>query len=152
MFYSKTTLKEGVNLYSPKPLMTDNEKEFFGRLTGALPLHFVFPQVSFSALLNANVKGDRSRHYSVRGTFAQKIADYVICDKNLNVVAIVELDDKTHRAQNDAKRDAMLEQAGYVVIRWNSKMKPAASEISEKIIAMQSAPKSQKLSGELIPA
>ena len=118
------------DLYKSKPLLTENEKEFIQ----ALPDYHVFPQVALGALLQPNVKGNNRKYYSVRGTFAQKIADFVICDKELNVVAIVELDDKTHNSDKDAKRDAMLEQAGYRVVRWNSRKKPTVREISEKII------------------
>ncbi len=119
------------DLYKSKPLMTENEKEFFNRLVLALPNHYVFPQVAFGALLQPNVKGNNKKYYSVRGTFAQKIADYVVCDQSMSIIAIIELDDKTHSNDKDAKRDAMLEQAGYKIIRWNSKKKPTVQEITE---------------------
>ena len=61
-----------------------------------------------------------------------KIADYVICNKEMYVLAVVELDDRTHRNDKDAKRDAMLVQAGYKVIRWDSKNKPTAEQIRER--------------------
>lgn len=129
---SKGIKQEG-DLYKSKPLLTANEIEFYTRLTQALPDHHIFPQVALGALLQPNVKGDNRKYYSVRGTFAQKVADYVICNKDIKVVAIVELDDKTHNNDKDAKRDAMLEQAGYKVIRWNSKQKPSIEEIQQKI-------------------
>ncbi len=112
--------------------MTANEQEFFARLVQALPDHYVFPQVALGALLQPNVKGDNKKYYQVRGTFAQKMADYVVCNRDLAVVAVVELDDKTHSNDKDAKRDAMLQQAGYQVIRWQSKQKPSAAEIQAK--------------------
>lgn len=123
----------GSDLYKPKSLMTANEQEFFQRIKAALPEHHIFAQVSLGALLQPNVKGDNRKYYSVRGTFAQKIADYVVADRDLKVVAIVELDDRTHKTDKDGKRDAMLEQAGYTVIRWNSKKKPTTEEIAAKI-------------------
>lgn len=123
----------GSDLYKSKPMMTANEQEFFQRLNTALPEHHIFAQVSLGALLQPNVKGDNRKYYSVRGTFAQKIADYVIADRDLKVVAIVELDDRTHKSDKDGKRDAMLEQAGYTVIRWNSKKKPTIEEIAARI-------------------
>lgn len=133
VFLKLQTGGAGSDLYKSKPLMTANEHEFFQRLKAALPDHHIFAQVSLGALLQPNVKGDNRKYYSVRGTFAQKIADYVIADRDLKVVAIVELDDKTHKSDRDGKRDAMLEQAGYTVIRWNSKKKPTTEEISARI-------------------
>lgn len=127
------------DLYKSKQLLTSNEQEFFQRLTEALPNHHIFPQVSLGALLQPNVKGDNRKYYSVRGTFAQKIADFVVCDKEMKVVAIVELDDKTHNIDKDNKRDAMLEQASYTVVRWHSKKKPTVQEIADRILGKEIA-------------
>jgi len=120
--------------YQQSPLMTDNEKEFLNRLVTALPNHFVFAQVGMGALLEPNFrKSDRSNYQRVRNSYVQKLVDYVVCDKELNVVALIELDDKTHNAKKDADRDAMTNEAGYYVIRWNSKSKPTTVEIAEEI-------------------
>ncbi len=149
-FYpNKKSSSTATNDYAKKNLMTENEMEFFKRLLEALPQHHVFSQVSLGALLDANVRGDKSKRSSVRGTFTQKIADFVVCDKNLNVVAVVELDDKTHRAQNDAKRDAMLEQAGYAVVRWDSKKKPSISEIASRLALVENPPQLNQVPSSL---
>lgn len=121
------------NSYAAKQLMTDNEKEFYSRLVEALPNHYVFAQVALGALLQPSVESDTRKRLGIRGTFSQKIADYVVCTSDMAVVAIVELDDKTHSPEKDSKRDAMLNQAGYKVIRWESKKKPAVSEIAKTL-------------------
>jgi hypothetical protein len=82
--------------YRPKFLMTYNEKEFFNRLIFALPDHYIFIQVALSATLKPNKPENDPSFNGIFVTFSKKIADYVICDKDLNVVAIVELDDITH--------------------------------------------------------
>jgi hypothetical protein len=129
---AKQAAPTGGDLYQAKALMTANELEFFARLVQALPDHYVFPQVALGALLQPKVKGDNKKYYQVRGTFAQKMADYVVCNRDLQVIAVVELDDKTHSTEKDAKRDAMLQQAGYQVIRWPAKQKPSPAEIQAK--------------------
>ena len=93
--------------------MTAHEKALFDKLVDAVPDHYVAPQVSFGALLS-------SKAMATRGTFMQKRADFVIFNKQGEVVAVVELDDFTHKnkADKDAKRDAMLGDAGYVIIRF----------------------------------
>lgn len=113
--------------YKAKPILTDNEREFFTRLVNALPQYRVLPQVSFGALLVPAVSG--KDYNATRATFSQKIADFVVCDAAMQVIAIVELDDRTHNADKDAKRDAMLEDAGYVVVRFQSRHKPDAAKI-----------------------
>ncbi len=85
----------------------------FFRLQSALPNLIVLSQVSFGALLTA-----KSR--AVRNTFDRKRADFVICDKSFKVLAVVELDDRSHdgREEQDANRDKLLTDAGYRVIRY----------------------------------
>lgn len=115
-----------------KHILTDNEIEFFYRLQKALPDHHVFPQVCFAAILDASRGKGR---LSNRGRFSQLIADYVICERNtMNIIAIVELDDRTHNARKDAKRDKMLTSVDYRVVRFNSKRKPYEAEIISKVL------------------
>lgn len=93
--------------------LTEREQAMFNRLVQALPERVVLAQVSFSALLTA-------RAYAVRNTFDRKVADFVVCDAAFQVLAIVELDDSSHkgRAKEDGARDALLTDAGYRVVRY----------------------------------
>jgi Protein of unknown function (DUF2726) len=115
-----------------KALLTPNEAEFFHRLQRALPAYSVFPQVSFAALLTDDGTLSAKARWSVRAKFDRKIADFVICDRRtLAVVALVELDDRTHTARADRQRDAMTRAAGYQTLRFQSKQKPTEAEIAE---------------------
>lgn len=120
-----------------KQFLTPNELEFLQRLEGALPEMRIHAQVAMGALMQPAVRRgeDASKHSSARNRFAQKICDYVIQRRDTGkVVAIVELDDRTHKAEKDAARDAMTLQAGYRTIRWHSKNKPTREEIRAKVI------------------
>ena len=136
LFYILRKKREGSSveqqMYRSKPLLSANEKEFFNRLSQALPDCHILTQVALGALLQPNVRNNNKEYYRARGNFSQKNADYVICNKEMYVLAVVELDDRTHRNDKDAKRDAMLVQAGYKVIRWDSKNKPTAEQIRER--------------------
>lgn len=103
---------EGEKPRACEPL-TRNEQAMFLRLQEALPGLIVLSQVSFGALLTA-----KSR--AVRNTFDRKRADFVICDKAFKVLAVIELDDRSHdgREEEDASRDKLLTDAGYRVIRY----------------------------------
>lgn len=115
-----------------KPILTENETEFFYRLQRALPDYHIFPQVALGAILDAS--GNGNARMATRGYFSQKIADYVVCEKNtMKILAIVELDDKTHNHKKDARRDKMLDSAGYRTIRYYSKRKPSEAEITKSI-------------------
>lgn len=111
-----TQSKKSTKTYDPvkaKRVISMNEQSMFNRLRGALPQHIVLAQVAFSALIT-------SRGYASRSRFNRKVADFVVLDKAYNVVAVVELDDNSHKGQEhkDAGRDALLQEAGYTVIRY----------------------------------
>lgn len=147
--------------YKAKILLTENEKEFFLRLKRALPGHHIFPQVAMGSILDPNVDRRDRRYLQIRGTFSQKIIDFLICDgETFKIIAVVELDDRTHNAERDEKRDAMLKVAGYRVIRWHSKKKPTEDQIRTQVeglnqktsaVKPQSPPRLQVVSGENRP-
>lgn len=117
-----------------KAFMTGNEAEFFQRLQKALPAFHIFPQVSFAALMTDDGRLPGKARWNVRARFDRKIADFVICDRGtLQVRAIIELDDRTHRAQADRQRDAMTRAAGYSTIRFSSHPRPSIPEIATRI-------------------
>lgn len=120
--------------YQPKQLLTPNEIEFYGRITRALPDDAVFVQVAMSALLKTTISEQAPEFWAARSKFSQKYIDYVVCDrKSLTVIAIIELDDKTHDHVKDAERDKMLAQAGYAVLRWKSVNKPRTDVIAAEV-------------------
>lgn len=86
--------------------MTANELEFFGRLVAALPDYYIFPQVALSALLDA-ASPDKKTAHGDRLRIAQQRADFVVCTKSGELLAVVELDDKTHTRAKDQLRDAL---------------------------------------------
>lgn len=118
--------------YHPKPLLTANEKEFLLRLQRALPGLHVFPQVAMGALMSAKTAPGESA-LQARARFAQKIVDYVICDSQLNVLGLIELDDRTHQRDKDAARDALTREAGYWTLRYHSHAKPNEARIARDV-------------------
>jgi very-short-patch-repair endonuclease len=87
--------------------------------------------VPFAALLTVDSTLARKDRWSIRSRFDRKIADFVVCERgSLQVVAIIELDDRTHDAGADQRRDAMTKAAGYQTFRFQSKQKPSEAEIA----------------------
>jgi hypothetical protein len=119
-----------------RAVMTPNETEFYARLKGALPDFEVIPQVAMSALLDVSLPEMHPEYWKMRKEFSQKTVDYVVCRKgSMDVVVVVELDDRTHdvKQDKDAARDKMLANAGIKTIRWDSRAKPAQREIRAKV-------------------
>lgn len=98
-----------------RKLLTDREQAMYFRLKQAFPDDVVLGQVAFSALVTA-------KDQATRATFNRKVADFVLASKAFEVIAIIELDDASHRGRedHDSRRDALLERAGYRVLRFKN--------------------------------
>ena len=122
--------------FKAKPFLTPNELEFLGRLEAAVPEYRFHGQVAMGALLDPAVsRKDGKEYFRVRGMIAQKIVDFVAQSrKDGSIKAIIELDDRTHDSEKDAKRDAMLASAGFRTVRWNSKTKPDIATIRAQLM------------------
>ena len=97
-----------------RAVLTPRELEAFAILNNALaPRYNVLAQVGFSALLTA-------KSQATRNSFNRKMADFVVLDHAGTVAAVIEIDDRSHdgRDARDSRRDDMLINAGYRVIRY----------------------------------
>ena len=136
--------KQAMSPYASKPLLTANELEFYQRLVRALPEHVITPQTAMGALVAAR---DRSEYgtsaRSVRATFDRKIVDFCVVKKEtFEVLALVELDDRMHRADRDAKRDTITVAAGYRTLRFWSASRPDTQQIRAALaVALNEPPK-----------
>lgn len=125
--------------YRQVSIMTPNEHEFFVRLQQAFSGH-VFPQVAMAALITPQREpGDKLWRADFQ-RISQKRVDYALFTSAMQLVAIVELDDKTHNARADRRRDALLETAKVPVLRWNSAKKPSIGEIKRRLLELQATP------------
>lgn len=98
-----------------KKLLTEREQPMYFRLRQAFPDDLVLSQVAFSALLTAKDQPTSSM-------FNRKVADFVVATKAFEVLAVIELDDSSHKGREvqDSKRDSLLERAGYRVLRFKN--------------------------------
>jgi very-short-patch-repair endonuclease len=96
---------------SRQPL-TRNEQGMYWRLRETFPDAVVLAQVAFSALITS------TREH--RNRYSQKVADFVLLDRAMQVIAVIELDDASHKGReaNDERRDQYLKTAGYRVLRF----------------------------------
>lgn len=121
--------------YARKPLSNPEQVLYF-RLLKALPNHMVLAQVQLSRFLGVK-KGNNFQSWLNR--INRMSADFVICNKDANVIAVIELDDATHTSQKrqeaDAKKDKALNSAGLKVIRWNVKAIPNETEIVNLVVS-----------------
>ena len=96
---------------------------------GALHL----PASGHVALLEPS-SSDKKVAHSDRLRIAQQRIDYVVCNKRCEVVAVVELDDRTHSRAKDKVRDERLAGAGIRTVRFQARQKPAADAIRAAVL------------------
>lgn len=101
-----------------RELMTRRERIVCNFIERAVPAARVHAQVSIGAILQPAKGLNRSKATSVRNLFSSKRIDFLLEDRGSGeIIAIVELDDRTHNARADAQRDRMTARAGYRTVR-----------------------------------
>jgi NOL1/NOP2/fmu family ribosome biogenesis protein len=125
--------------YARQPL-SQPEQVLYHRLVKALPEHIVLAQVQVSRVLGVK-KGFKFQEWNNR--INQLSYDFVVCAKNSDVLAAIELDDKSHekasRAKTDAKKEKATSAAGVRLIRWNVKSLPSEAAIQAAFSEKQTA-------------
>jgi very-short-patch-repair endonuclease len=127
--------------YVRTPLLTANETEFYGRLRQALPWAQILPQTAMSALVQPNPLLRGKMRLQALYLILSKRLDFVICTDNLRVVCVIELDDRSHNADRDAKRDKILASAGIPTLRYESRAseRPTPNTIASDVATLRSA-------------
>lgn len=122
--------------YARKPLSKPEQVLYF-RLCNALPQHIVLAQVGLSRLLGVK-KGNNYHEWNNR--INRMTADFVVCNKDASILAVIELDDASHekeqRRQADAKKDRALASANIKMIRWQAKAMPNEEDIRAACVAV----------------
>ena len=116
---SKGVADDGVWPYCVKNPLSEPEQVLYFRLVQALPGHIILAQVQLSQLL-AVQKNHDARAWLNR--INRMSADFVVCNKDASIVAVIELDDASHQSKDrqaaDTKKDRALASAGVRIIRW----------------------------------
>lgn len=106
--------------YQKKYLLTKNEWYEYKKLQQYAETAniTICPKVRLLDIIEPR-KGE-SNYMNLLGKVQSKHVDFLICDKSLHVLGVVELDDNSHDQQNRKDRDAfvdqILESVGYKVV------------------------------------
>lgn len=120
---------------SIKPLLTHIELEFSKLLEEAIPELKVMYQVAVYQTIKIKVGSENLKIWNKlnRLTF-----DFVLIDGKSNVMAVIELDDKSHlRAasmKRDQKKDVLIKFLNKPLIRFNTSSMPSVDELRASIL------------------
>jgi hypothetical protein len=123
-----------------KPLLSRPEQLLYGRLVRAFPGHVVLAQVALSQLLVVDRADGDGNARSIANRFRQLVADFVLCAPDFTAVAVIELDDRSHRRnvqrERDQRKDRFLQAAGIKVIRLAVSDIPSEAALKALVAAM----------------
>lgn len=121
--------------YVTKGVMTEPEQVLYYRLIEALPEHVVLAQVQMSSFLK--IRGRQTHWKAVSSRIREKSADFLICDKTGNPVAMIELQDRTHerpeRIKSDEFKRKAAEAARLKLVTFHVGQMPSVEEIRKAV-------------------
>jgi len=137
--FIKSPKGKGYNYRQKGTLFTAAERSFLGVLDQAVSDNYrVFGKVRVADIINPAKGMDRKSWQIAFNKISSKHFDYVLCSKDkLEVIAVIELDDKSHNTKKAIKRDAVLESAckssDLKLIRFQAKSGYQVQVVREKI-------------------
>jgi len=108
--------------YQPKSLLTKYEQINYQRMKGYAAAHnlIICPKVRLADLIEPKPESNRSIWQKRFNMICSKHVDFVLCNEDMSVIAIIELDDSSHnrpdRQARDRFVDAVLTNSGYHIM------------------------------------
>ena len=123
------------------------EQSLYWRLCEAFPDHVVLAQVAIAQLLEVE---DVPNRRAVFNRYRRLVADFAVCTRTFDVVAVIELDDRRPqnpgRASADERKSAALGAAGILLMRFSVRALPTAGELRSQLASpVTPAPQSPPL-------
>lgn len=120
--------------YQRKDLLSRSEQIVYNALRSAVPELVVLTQVAVSQMVTTKGR----EHWKGRNLVNRLVADFVVCDRAFKVIAVIELDGRSHdnprQQKRDGKKNSALDAAGYTVIRWNSADIPTKDAMRQQLL------------------
>ena len=99
-------LNEEVLPYKRKMLLTKAEYSIWNLLKAKCDKYemIICPKIRMEDFINVDIK-DYSKRQSYRGRIKSRHVDFLICDKKLNILAGIEIDDNSHLKESSKEID-----------------------------------------------
>ncbi|MBK6616657.1 DUF2726 domain-containing protein [Ottowia sp.] len=124
-----------------KRILSEDQVEVLTLLQAALPDMMVFPGVALPRMLYVRVEGT-AKAIRARSTWryviTEKSVDFVVCNRNAAVVAVVDLkapqELRTVSRKRQCEKERALEGARVKVVHWSSVQARDASSIRQMVL------------------
>jgi hypothetical protein len=130
----------GMSAYEAVPeFLSPAERSFFGVLQQAVASEYqIFAKVRLADVVRPVRNSSRSGWQSSFNRISGKHVDFVLCDPaRLRVVAVIELDDRSHerfeRGVRDSLVDSALKNGGIPVLRISARRSYSPAQIQEEV-------------------
>ncbi len=120
-------------------LLTQAERSFFGVLQQSLASDYqIFAKVRLADIVRPVRNSSHSGWQSAFNRISGKHVDFLLCDlERLNVIGVIELDDRTHerfeRGLRDSLVDSALANAGIPILRISTRQSYSPAQIREQV-------------------
>lgn len=119
--------------HAKRPL-TLSEKTLYFRMVQSLPENIIIPQVPFYRFVGVDHKQGYMEWFK---RIVPLSADFLVCDMDFHVVAVVDIDDDSSSVREERKaireeKDRVLAAAGIRIIRWSSVNIPSRAVIQSE--------------------
>lgn len=116
--------------YRAVPVMSNIEKKFYYQLVKAFPDYYILAQVQLSRV----IRPPKNRYeYKWLNKIWRMSLDYVVLDRHLETLVVIELDDRSHltqkRKEADERKNKALKAAGVRLIRIKTNSIPSLDEL-----------------------
>ncbi|KIF80328.1 hypothetical protein TSA66_05070 [Noviherbaspirillum autotrophicum] len=118
--------------FRQRAVLTGCDLEFFFRLSDALPECIVCPQVAMSALLEP--AGTGVPRQQAMAQIAGGRVGYAVFDREMRLLAVVELNHRSRATRRETARDACLSSAGIKIVRFHAKHLPSPKQIATAVL------------------
>jgi hypothetical protein len=122
--------------FRQKKLFSNAEELLYWKLVGALPDHVILPKVPLIRMLSSSGQ-------NARAAIATKKVDFLVCARNFDIVAAIDLEEKSRRKKKvdteDVKETAM-ETAEIKYIVWSALALPSDADILQRVLGIRQKP------------
>lgn len=120
----------------PCRLLQSEHKAIFSRLLKALPGYVVLPRIAYDQFLEAR-DGTPSENTSLQNRAGRQLADFVVCDRKLNVLLVCQIEDGSQLPARIEEREKMLRKAGLRLLRWHTDRPPDPAKLLNTVQTLE---------------